>query len=201
MVQYRIKRYKASLFYNTSTCRINISVFNVAPKEYRVFSRDVTAGVLVFLNKGTAAMLVSPTNSPGIELYSNAKVFFFFVKKKQKKTRSLITWVKTFHRLREKHVNRSAFQNKRMPFDNWLSGEKRSRDFRKTGPCNGLAFRLNHQVWTYCQFVRIFGSEPIGTGIVLWEQFVLSRFRYEGVTCIFWNRTLVGPFMPKNLSR
>ena len=97
IVQYRIKRYKASLFYITSTRRINISVFNVAPKEYRVFSRDVTAAMLVFLNKGTAAMLVSPTNSPGIELYSNAKVFFFFVKKKK---RSLITGVKTFHRLR-----------------------------------------------------------------------------------------------------
>ena len=77
IVQYRIKRYKASLFYITSTRRINISVFNVAPKEYRVFFlRDVTAAVLVFLNKGTAAMLVYPTNSPGIELYSNAKVLF-----------------------------------------------------------------------------------------------------------------------------
>ena len=34
----------------------------------RVFSRDVTAAMLVSLNKGTAAMLVSPTNPPGIEL-------------------------------------------------------------------------------------------------------------------------------------
>ena len=34
----------------------------------RVFSRDVTAAVLVSLNKGTAAMLVSPTNPLGIEL-------------------------------------------------------------------------------------------------------------------------------------
>ena len=51
MVQYRMKRYKASIFYNTSTRRLNISVFNRAPKEYRVFSRDVTAAVLVFLKK------------------------------------------------------------------------------------------------------------------------------------------------------
>ena len=34
-----------------------------------VFSRDVTAAMLVSLNKGTAAMLMSPTNPPGIELY------------------------------------------------------------------------------------------------------------------------------------
>ena len=45
---------------------------------YRVFSRDVTAAMLVSLNKGTAAMLVSPTNPPGIELYSYANVFFSF---------------------------------------------------------------------------------------------------------------------------
>ena len=32
---------------------------------YRVFSRDVTAAVLVSLNKGTAAMFVSPTNPLG----------------------------------------------------------------------------------------------------------------------------------------
>mgnify|MGYP006896105218 CR=1 FL=1 len=34
-----------------------------------VFSRDVTAAILVSLNKGTAAMLVSPTNPPRIELF------------------------------------------------------------------------------------------------------------------------------------
>ena len=38
-------------------------------RECRVFSRDVTAAMLVSLNKGTAAMLVSPTNPLGIELY------------------------------------------------------------------------------------------------------------------------------------
>ena len=43
---------------------------------YRVFSRDVTVAILVSLNKGTVALLVSPINSPGIELYSYAKVFF-----------------------------------------------------------------------------------------------------------------------------
>ena len=45
---------------------------------YRVFSCDVTAAMLVSLNKGTAAVLVSPTNLWGIELYSYAKVFFCF---------------------------------------------------------------------------------------------------------------------------
>ena len=34
--------------------------------------------MLVYLNKGTAAMLVSPRNPPGIELYSYANVFFCF---------------------------------------------------------------------------------------------------------------------------
>ena len=44
----------------------------------------------VSLNKGTAAMLVSPTNPPGTELYSYANVFFCF----GWKTFLLITWVK-----------------------------------------------------------------------------------------------------------
>ena len=43
-----------------------------------VFSRDVTAAMLVSQNKGTAAMFVSPANPPEIKLYSYAKVFFCF---------------------------------------------------------------------------------------------------------------------------
>ena len=66
----------------------------------RVFSRDVTAAMLVSLNKGTAAMLVSPTNPLGIELYSYANVFFCF----GWKTCSLITWVKTLYRLFSRDV-------------------------------------------------------------------------------------------------
>ena len=53
---------------------------------YRVFARDVSAAMLVSLNKGTAAMLVSPTNPPEIGLYSYANVSFCF----GSKTRSLI---------------------------------------------------------------------------------------------------------------
>ena len=53
----------------------------------RVFSRDVTAAMLVSLNKGTAAMLVSATNPLGIELFCHANVFFCF----GGKTRLLIT--------------------------------------------------------------------------------------------------------------
>ena len=45
----------------------------------RVFSRDVTAAMLVSLNKGKAAMLVSPINPPGIEFYSYAFYMFPFV--------------------------------------------------------------------------------------------------------------------------
>ena len=40
----------------------------------RVFSRDVTADMLVSLNKGTAAKLVSPINPTGIEFYSYVNV-------------------------------------------------------------------------------------------------------------------------------
>ena len=45
---------------------------------YRLFSRDVTVAMLVSLNKGTAAMLVSPITPLGIEFYSYANVFFCF---------------------------------------------------------------------------------------------------------------------------
>ena len=47
-------------------------------ENHRAFSRDVTAAMLVSLNKTTAAMLLSPINPPGIELYSYANVFFCF---------------------------------------------------------------------------------------------------------------------------
>ena len=47
-----------------------------------MFSRDVTAAMLVSLNKGTAATLVSPTNHLGIELYSYAKEFSFVLVEK-----------------------------------------------------------------------------------------------------------------------
>ena len=43
-----------------------------------MFSCEVTAAMLASLNKGTAALLVSPTNTPGIEFYSNAKVSVCF---------------------------------------------------------------------------------------------------------------------------
>ena len=43
---------------------------------YRVFSRDVTAAMLVFLNKGTVAMLVSPTDAPGIDRCYHTNFFF-----------------------------------------------------------------------------------------------------------------------------
>ena len=45
---------------------------------YRAFSRDVTAAMLMSLNKGTGAILVSPTNPSGIELYSYENIFSFF---------------------------------------------------------------------------------------------------------------------------
>ena len=39
---------------------------------------DVTAAMLVSLNKGTAAMLEPPINPSGVELYSYANVLFCF---------------------------------------------------------------------------------------------------------------------------
>ena len=53
------------------------------------------AAMLVSLNKGTAAILVSPTNPLGIEPYAYANVFFCF----GWKTYSLIMWVKTPYRI------------------------------------------------------------------------------------------------------
>ena len=46
--------------------------------DNRAFSPDVTAAMLVSLNKGTASILVSPTIPPGIELYSYANLSFLF---------------------------------------------------------------------------------------------------------------------------
>ena len=43
-----------------------------------MFSHDVTAAMLVSLNKGTAAMLVSPTNPPTIEFYYHVKYILLF---------------------------------------------------------------------------------------------------------------------------
>ena len=43
-----------------------------------VFSRGVTAAILVSRNKGTTAMFVVPTCPLGIELYSYANVFLCF---------------------------------------------------------------------------------------------------------------------------
>ena len=48
--------------------------------DYRVFSHDVTAAMLVSQNKEMAAMLVSQTKPLGIELYFYANTFFCFSK-------------------------------------------------------------------------------------------------------------------------
>ena len=84
------------------------------PLTYRVFSRDVTAAMLVSLNKGKAAMLVSPINPPGIEFYSYANVSFCF----GWKTCSLATWVKTLYRwlTRFRSMLSSAFQSPELRF-------------------------------------------------------------------------------------
>ena len=45
-------------------------------RNYRVFSHDVTAAILVSHNNETAAMLVSQTTPLGVELFSYANAFF-----------------------------------------------------------------------------------------------------------------------------
>ena len=47
---------------------------------HRVFSRDVTAAILVSQNNETAALLVSRTNPLGVELFSYTNAFFCFNK-------------------------------------------------------------------------------------------------------------------------
>ena len=59
--------------------------------KYRVFSRDVTAAILVSKNNKTAAMLVSQTSPLGVELFSYANAFF----SSNKFAYMLATWVKT----------------------------------------------------------------------------------------------------------
>ena len=44
--------------------------------DYIVFSRDVTAAILLFLNNGTVAMY--PRNPAGIDFYHHTNVFFCF---------------------------------------------------------------------------------------------------------------------------
>ena len=56
-----------------------LTVSNISitwPQAYRVFSRDVTAAILVSQNNKTAAMLVSQTSPVGVELFSYANAFF-----------------------------------------------------------------------------------------------------------------------------
>ena len=59
-------------------CRFLSELKDNAQVQYGVFSHDIMSAILLFLNKGMAAMLVSPTNPLGIELYSYANAFFCF---------------------------------------------------------------------------------------------------------------------------
>ena len=70
-----------SLVQTKAECEIFVMVvsftFSVNENSFKVFTRDVTASMLVSLNKGTSAMLVYPNNPPRIELYSYANDFCF----------------------------------------------------------------------------------------------------------------------------
>ena len=61
----------------TSIRRRNLwDLFGGQRVNYRVFSHDVTAAILVPQNNETAAILVSQTNPLGVELLSYANAFF-----------------------------------------------------------------------------------------------------------------------------
>ena len=49
----------------------------VSKREYRVFSHDVMAAILVPQNNETEAMLVSQTGPVRVELFPYANAFFF----------------------------------------------------------------------------------------------------------------------------
>ena len=59
-------------------CRFLSELKDIAQVQYRVFSHDIMAAMLVSLNKGMAAILMSPIYRLGVELYSCANVFFCF---------------------------------------------------------------------------------------------------------------------------
>ena len=51
---------------------------SIALVNYRAFSHDVTAAILVLQNNKTAAMLVYQTSPVGIELFSYVNAFLLF---------------------------------------------------------------------------------------------------------------------------
>ena len=57
---------------------VHVSFF-IMGRSYRSFSHDVTAAMLVYQNKGMAAILVYKANPLGIELYFYANTFFCFI--------------------------------------------------------------------------------------------------------------------------
>ena len=50
--------------------------FSIVFQNYRAFSHDVTAAILVFQNNETAAILVFQTNPVGVGLFSYVKNLF-----------------------------------------------------------------------------------------------------------------------------
>jgi len=51
--------------------KIKLSLYHLKTKESWACSRDVAAAMLVFQHSETAAMLVSQTNSVGVEFFSH----------------------------------------------------------------------------------------------------------------------------------
>ena len=131
----------------------------------RVFSRDVTAAMLVSLNIKTAAtLLLSPTNPPGKELY-HENDFFVSAEKQGYKSREwkhsitcqpLVLESRSFNIhicIHCMYVKRSAFQNKRLAvFTNrelkharfWEADGNRKRTFRALRQWHLPDFYTNH---------------------------------------------------------
>ena len=77
---------------------------------YRVFTHEVTAGILVSPNNEEAAMLVSQTSPVGVELLSYANAFFC----SYKFAWTLATWVKTLYSIGSVNVNFGIWEIKKL---------------------------------------------------------------------------------------
>ena len=80
-IERKTSGYEAGQIYSRGaqciTTATSMRVFEGKTLDYRVFSYDITAAILVSQNNETAAMLVSQTSPVGFEFFSYANAFFY----------------------------------------------------------------------------------------------------------------------------
>ena len=122
-----------SLLLGTDNVRGQIFEHIFAPNgDYRSFSHDVTAAMLVYKNRGMAAILVYKANPLGIELYFYANTFFCFIEP----IWPLVTWVKTIYCLYSDCLQCLSVKSRAQPMNaagDW-SEEKMRRHWEKVLP-------------------------------------------------------------------